>query len=76
MEEFLEKVNAVMRDSTTDSLTPLLSKWNKRFPDRFSDTMVTWSNVLEDRKLMIQRLEDHHTVGLKRDFTTVKHIHT
>lgn len=63
VEEFLECVNAVMRDSTVDPLRPLLSKWGNRFPDKHSDTMITWSNVLEDRKLMVQRLEDHHSVG-------------
>ncbi|KAG0234361.1 hypothetical protein BGX31_004586 [Mortierella sp. GBA43] len=73
VEEFLDSVNMVMRVSTADPLTPLLSKWDKRFPDKHSDTMIVWSNVLEDRKLMIQRLEDSHTFSRKEEAEISKH---
>ncbi|KAG0005263.1 hypothetical protein BGZ65_011584, partial [Modicella reniformis] len=69
MEEFLESVDGALRASTTDCLTPLISKWNNRFPEKTRDTMITWNNVLEDRKLMIQRLEDHYMFSRKQEIS-------
>jgi len=63
MEEFLGGVDVALRGSAQDPLTPLLAKWENRFPGKTTDTMITWNNVLDDRNAMITRLEGHMNVG-------------
>ncbi|KAF9360792.1 hypothetical protein BGX26_007743 [Mortierella sp. AD094] len=77
MEEFLGGIDAALRASSADPLTPLLSKWDRRFPGTSTDTMVTWSNVLDDRKLMIRRLDEHLPYSKKQELIVSKHrIHS
>ncbi|KAF9116341.1 hypothetical protein BGX27_003334 [Mortierella sp. AM989] len=77
MEEFLGSVDAALRAPSGDSLTSLLLKWGRRFPDTSTDTMITWSNVLDDRKLMIQRLDEHLPYSKKNEIIVSKHrIHS
>jgi len=59
----LRSINEALRGSVQDALTPLLAKWENRFPGKTTDTMVTWNNVLDDRDLMIRRLEGQITVS-------------
>ncbi|KAF9439193.1 hypothetical protein BGZ76_009365 [Entomortierella beljakovae] len=73
MEELLGGVDAALRGSTPNPLMALLSKWDRRFPDTSSDTMITWGNVLGDRKLMIQRLEDRLPYSRKQESMIAKH---
>ncbi|KAF9401271.1 hypothetical protein BGX21_002182 [Mortierella sp. AD011] len=73
MEEFLGGIDAALRASSADPLTPLLLKWDRRFPDTSTDTMITWSNVLDDRKLMTQRLEEHLPYSKKQELAVSKH---
>ncbi|KAF8937820.1 hypothetical protein BGZ58_002088 [Dissophora ornata] len=73
MEEFLGSVDAALRASVTDPLMQLLSKWDRRYPGKSTDTMITWSNVLEDRRLMIQCLEDHITHSRRQELVISKH---
>ncbi|KAI1315202.1 hypothetical protein EDD11_001140 [Mortierella claussenii] len=73
MEEFLTGVDEVLRTSKANPLEPLLSKWGRRFPGKSTDTMVTWNNVLDDRKLMVQRLEDHIPYSRKQEMLVTNH---
>lgn len=63
LEEFLESIDVALRGSVQDPVTPLLAKWENRFPGKTTDTMITWNNVLDDRNLMITRLEGQTTVS-------------
>ncbi|KAG0369575.1 hypothetical protein BGZ54_009551 [Gamsiella multidivaricata] len=73
LEEFLDCVDAALCSSNTDPLEPLLSKWDRRFPGVSTDTMITWRNVLDDRKLMIQRLEDHLSYSKRHEKVVSNH---
>ncbi|KAF9205542.1 hypothetical protein BGZ49_003876 [Haplosporangium sp. Z 27] len=73
MEEFLGSVDAALRTNSEDVLTPLILKWDQRFPGTSTDTMVTWGNVLDDRKLMIQRLDEYLPHSRKNELIVSKH---
>ncbi|KAG0050163.1 hypothetical protein BGZ83_005055 [Gryganskiella cystojenkinii] len=73
LEEFLESINVALRGSVQDPLTPLLSKWENRFPGKTTDTMITWNNVLDDRDLMIRRLEGQLKLTRSQDQEVARH---
>ncbi|KAG0254733.1 hypothetical protein BG011_005543 [Mortierella polycephala] len=74
LEEFLGGVDDILRSSETDPLTPLLSKWGHRFPDKTTDNMITWNNMLEDRKLMVRQLEGLYShYSRKQEMMISKH---
>ncbi|KAF9965129.1 hypothetical protein BGZ70_005357 [Mortierella alpina] len=73
LEEFLGGIDTVLRSSTNDPFQFLLSKWERRYPGKTTDTMVTWHNVLDDRSLMIRRLEDHVPYSRKQEGMVKKH---
>ncbi|KAF9986247.1 hypothetical protein BGZ75_002051 [Mortierella antarctica] len=73
LEEFLDGIDTVLRSSTNDPFLALLSKWERRYPGKTTDTMVTWHNVLDDRSLMIRRLEEHVPYSRKQESLVKKH---
>ncbi|KAF9918927.1 hypothetical protein BX616_004199 [Lobosporangium transversale] len=73
LEEFLGAVDKALRDPMASFLASLISKWDHRFPSVSTDTMVTWSNVLDDRKLMIQRLEDYTAYSRRQETLVTNH---
>ncbi|KAG0303333.1 hypothetical protein BGZ98_006787, partial [Dissophora globulifera] len=73
MEEFLGSADVALRAPSTDPLTPLISRWDRRFPGKSTDTMITWGDVIDDRRLMIQRLEDHLPYSRKQELSVSKH---
>ncbi|KAG0339299.1 hypothetical protein BG004_006877 [Podila humilis] len=58
MDEFLSAMDQAQKITDVDPMLPLLSKWENRFPGRTTDSILTWSNVRDDRNLMVRRLED------------------
>lgn len=58
MEEFLSSMDEALRAAPTDPLGSLLTRWERRYPGKTTDTMITWNNIVEDRRLMVQRLEE------------------
>lgn|SRR5690349_15408456 len=58
MEEFLGSMDEALRAAPTDPLGSLLTRWERRYPGKTTDTMITWNNIVEDRRLMVQRLEE------------------
>ncbi|KAF9955057.1 hypothetical protein BGZ72_004086 [Mortierella alpina] len=73
LEEFLNSIDTVLRSSAVDPFLPLLSKWERRYPGKTTDTMVTWHNVLDDRTLMIRRLEEHVPYSRKQESMVKEH---
>ncbi|CAO3567705.1 unnamed protein product [Mortierella alpina] len=73
LEEFLGGIDNVLRSSANDPFQLLLSKWDHRYPGKTTDTMVTWHNVLDDRSLMIRRLEEHVPYSRKQENMVKKH---
>ncbi|KAF9937669.1 hypothetical protein BGZ67_001000 [Mortierella alpina] len=73
LEEFLDGIDTVLRSSTNDPFLALLSKWERRYPGKTTDTMVTWHNVLDDRSLMIRRLKEHVPYSRKQESLVKKH---
>jgi len=58
MEEFLGGMDDALRAAPTDPLGSLLNRWERRYPGKTADTMITWNNIVEDRRLMVQRMEE------------------
>ncbi|KAF9184663.1 hypothetical protein BGZ51_003206 [Haplosporangium sp. Z 767] len=77
LEEFLGGVDDILRSSEADPLTPLLLKWEHRFPGKTTDNMITWNNMLEDRKLMVRQLEGLYSHYSRKQETMISkhHVH-
>lgn len=58
MDEFLASMDEAQKSTSTNPVMPLLAKWEGRFPGKTTDSIRTWCNVRDDRKLMIDRLEE------------------
>ncbi|KAG0205959.1 hypothetical protein BGX33_007637 [Mortierella sp. NVP41] len=73
MEEFLGGMDDALRAAPTNPLGSLLTRWERRYPGKTTDTMVTWNNILEDRRLMVQRLEEVLPYSRKQEAMVSNH---
>ncbi|KAF9909938.1 hypothetical protein EC991_007741 [Linnemannia zychae] len=73
MEEFLSSMDEALRASPTDPLGSLLTRWERRYPGKTTDTMITWNNIIEDRRLMVQRLEETLPYSKKQETMVTNH---
>ncbi|KAG0293742.1 hypothetical protein BGZ96_002384 [Linnemannia gamsii] len=73
MEEFLGGMDEALRAAPTDPLGSLLTRWERRYPGKTTDTMITWNNIVEDRRLMVQRLEEALPYSRKQEAMVSNH---
>lgn len=58
MDEFLTSMDEAQKSISANPVLPLLAKWEGRFPGKTTDSIRTWGNVRDDRRLLIDRLEE------------------
>ncbi|KAF9135211.1 hypothetical protein BGW39_004143 [Mortierella sp. 14UC] len=73
MEEFSSSMDEALRAAPTDPLGSLLARWERRYPGKTTDTMITWNNIVEDRRLMVQRLEEALPYSRKQETMVTNH---
>ncbi|KAF9155537.1 hypothetical protein BG015_009513 [Linnemannia schmuckeri] len=73
MEEFLSSMDEALRAAPADPLGSLLTRWERRYPGKTTDTMITWNNIVEDRRLMVQRLEEALPYSRKQEAMVSNH---
>ncbi|KAG0227795.1 hypothetical protein BGW42_002714 [Actinomortierella wolfii] len=58
MEEYLQTADALQKSDQLNPFYTLLDQWHNRYPDKSTDNIATWMDVVDDRKMMIARLEE------------------
>ncbi|KAF9390467.1 hypothetical protein CPB97_009177 [Podila verticillata] len=73
MDEFLASMDEAQKSTSTNPVMPLLAKWEGRFPGKTTDSIRTWCNVRDDRKLMIDRLEEKCQLSRRDEDVVMRH---
>ncbi|KAG0257869.1 hypothetical protein DFQ27_004903 [Actinomortierella ambigua] len=58
MEEYLHAADTLQKSDQPKPMEALLDLWHDRYPDKAADNIATWMDVVDDRKMMIARLEE------------------
>ncbi|KAF9419367.1 hypothetical protein BGZ94_009435, partial [Podila epigama] len=73
LDEFLNSVDQAQKSANANPLLPLLGKWENRYPGKTTDSIVTWNNVVDDRKLMIRRLGEWTQLSGREEKKVLSH---
>ncbi|KAF9970692.1 hypothetical protein BGZ73_006560 [Actinomortierella ambigua] len=63
MEEYLQAADAIQKSEQLKPMEALLDLWHDRYPDKATDNITTWMDVVDDRKMMISRLEEVRSIS-------------
>ncbi|KAF8935223.1 hypothetical protein BGZ52_000691 [Haplosporangium bisporale] len=73
MDEFLASMDEAQKSTSANPVLPLLAKWEGRFPGKTTDSIRIWGNVRDDRKLMIDRLEEKCQLSRRDEDIVMRH---